>query len=1059
MAGGFNGGRQLGRASGSIVINTDDLGKAEVTARRVGSNVSRSLGGIRGGAQQAQQGMAGLGKQFNVTAGAGKLLAGALAGLGLREIVRRFAGAVTAASDLQETISKTNAVFRDNADEMLEWSQGSATAFGLSQQAALEAAGTVGNMFDQLGAGTAEAARLSKGLVELSADIASFHNVSGGATEVLVAMQSAFRGEYDALQRYIPTITAAAVEQQALADTGKNNAKQLSMLEKAYAAQAIIVRDAGAAVGDFERTSFEAANQQRILAAQLENAGGTIGRALLPAYREVLRILNQIVSDVAPYAENIMASFAGGLARAINRWVVPALSLMRQIFAFWLRPGSPPRLLPDLTKWGEGAAQAYLEGWTHADLGVFDELAGQIESVVRSFAGAGRIGETDLVSRVFGSRDAIRRAADEFRQTGTVSARALDDIARAAGPAGDSIRGLVATYFQLQTASRAVAEAQADLLEVTRRYDTALAPLNDKLRAVQNQQADIRDQQRAAELNREIADVNTRESDRRLAQLELEEIELRRQQRLLETERDTAVDAAQAKADAAEAEEAARRDAYAAQRELVDQQVEANRLVEEEINLRERLAREALAEQEKAQRELEQAQKRAADEAERIYDAELRYRLASTDTAGQIAIMRDELAKTTVGSAEYYDILTQIIGLEEQLRKERERAGNLLGGGDDIEKPPALDTEVLGEARREWEALAESIRNAWNAVSGQEQEQWTPPAWDDPLRRNDPMGPQERPESPLPEWMETALQTIQDIVDAFRIFRAEVDEWQPNLSGLNELSKEFTDILKVLRGEWTATHQGIETETEGTYNVVKAIVLNSLRSLWAIFQSEFVAINSVLSAGLHLLRMVWAFTLLAIQGEWTGAWAEIKRNFGAAMEEIGSVLLGQLQLFASLIDIWFGLAPGTIEGHLQDAWQAVVDWGASLWDAGYNAIKNLFGGIKYYWETTVAPWWQNNALGRFADLLPGSEPKDPQSPLRNLGDRGAAIIDNIMAGMDRRVLDIAPPTAQALTAQAAAAVTNNYFMFDQQFSTQPDWGLARAASRDGVLAAQRARGR
>lgn len=220
---------------------------------------------------------------------------------------------VDSASNLNETVSKSNTIFAANAAEIMQWSTKSATAFGMSRQAALENAASLGNMFKQLGAGTAVAAQNSKSMVELSADIASFHNVAGGATQVLEAMQAAFRGEYDSLQRYIPTIQAATVEQQALADTGKKSAKELTALEKATAAMTIIIRDAGDATGDFARTSGEAANQERILNAQIEDVKAAIGTGLLPAYRDMLIEINKWITanqtllsqDIPAYVRSI----------------------------------------------------------------------------------------------------------------------------------------------------------------------------------------------------------------------------------------------------------------------------------------------------------------------------------------------------------------------------------------------------------------------------------------------------------------------------------------------------------------------------------------------------------------------------------------------------------------------------------------------------------------------------------------------------------------------------------------------------------------------------------
>ncbi len=177
----------------------------------------------------------------------------------------------------------------------------------------------MGNMFKQLGASQSEAAGLSKEMVELSADLASFHNVAGGAEEVLLAMQSAFRGEYDALQRYIPTIKAAAVQQQALADTGKSSAKELTELEKALAAQAIILRDAGDALGDFARTSDEYANQQRILAAQMEDLSATVGQSLLPVMTETIGRVNDWVGANDKLIAQNVAGAIKGVATATQR--------------------------------------------------------------------------------------------------------------------------------------------------------------------------------------------------------------------------------------------------------------------------------------------------------------------------------------------------------------------------------------------------------------------------------------------------------------------------------------------------------------------------------------------------------------------------------------------------------------------------------------------------------------------------------------------------------------------------------------------------------------------
>src|SRR5262245_9789338 len=168
---------------------------------------------------------------------------------------------------------------------------------GLSRQEALASAASFGDMFLQLKLGRPQAVDMSKSMVQLAADFASFHNAD--ITEVIEAQSSAFRGEYDALQRFIPNISAARVEQVALAESHKKTAKELTAAEKAQAVYSIMLKDGARATGDFARTSNGAANQQRILRAQIDDMKASIGQALIGPFTTVVRVINE---DLIPAA-------------------------------------------------------------------------------------------------------------------------------------------------------------------------------------------------------------------------------------------------------------------------------------------------------------------------------------------------------------------------------------------------------------------------------------------------------------------------------------------------------------------------------------------------------------------------------------------------------------------------------------------------------------------------------------------------------------------------------------------------------------------------------------
>ncbi|GGO86604.1 hypothetical protein GCM10011584_09320 [Nocardioides phosphati] len=221
-------------------------------------------------------------KGFAVVGAAAFAAAGVAAG--------KFAwSAIGSASDLNETISKSSVIFGKNAKSMETWASGAAKTMGLSKNAALSAATGFGDMFSQIGFSGDQATKMSKQVVQMSADLGSFSNLD--TADVADRMSAAFRGEFDSLQAVIPNINAARVESEALAKTGKKTAKELTAQEKAAAVLAIVHKDGARAMGDFSRTSGSLANQQKILSAQFENAKAKLGEKLLPIAVKVAQFL------------------------------------------------------------------------------------------------------------------------------------------------------------------------------------------------------------------------------------------------------------------------------------------------------------------------------------------------------------------------------------------------------------------------------------------------------------------------------------------------------------------------------------------------------------------------------------------------------------------------------------------------------------------------------------------------------------------------------------------------------------------------------------------------
>jgi hypothetical protein len=273
---------------------------------------------------------------------------------------------VSEASDINESLSKNIVLFKSSAKEVERFADRSGKAYGIAKKDALEYTGTFGNLFRAFGETPKQSAKFSVSLTKLGADLASFNNTS--VTDALEAIRSGLTGEVEPLRRYGVNLSENALKAEALAsgivkasvDTGKLKAAQitaraaqekyseavkkhgknskeaeaaqgallraegavnkarsgsvpvLTAQQKALAAQNLIYKQTKTAQGDFARTSGGLANQQRILSAEVSDAGGAIGKLLLPIVLDVTKGIVEfinIIRDGIPRVKKTISEF------------------------------------------------------------------------------------------------------------------------------------------------------------------------------------------------------------------------------------------------------------------------------------------------------------------------------------------------------------------------------------------------------------------------------------------------------------------------------------------------------------------------------------------------------------------------------------------------------------------------------------------------------------------------------------------------------------------------------------------------------------------------------
>lgn len=252
--------------------------------------------------------------------------------------------AINWASDQQEAANKVDVVFGKSAKEVQKWAKSNKGSLLLSSAAAMEAAGTYGNLFTSMGMGQDEAADLSMELVELAQDLSSFNNVP--TDQALIALRAALVGEYEPMRALGVQLSQATVEQKALEMGIWDGNGALDAQARILATNALIMEQTTNAQGDAARTATGFANQTRILRANLEDLGASIGERLLPVANRFLSFLIDLVDRMQgldPFWQNVILGFAGiaaaiGPALLMLGFMLPALGALIPVFAALVSP-------------------------------------------------------------------------------------------------------------------------------------------------------------------------------------------------------------------------------------------------------------------------------------------------------------------------------------------------------------------------------------------------------------------------------------------------------------------------------------------------------------------------------------------------------------------------------------------------------------------------------------------------------------------------------------------------------------------------------------------------
>jgi TP901 family phage tail tape measure protein len=283
------------------------------------------------------------------------------------------------------------------------------------------------------------------------------------------------------------------------------------------------------------------------------------------------------------WGKNIILSLAKGMgaaAAAVTRVLIIIGNHIRRL----LVPGSPPKLLPGLEDWGQGAMESWIDGFLKADFDRLTDVAGLAERAIRSLDHL--IPEEDLIPTIIGSRAGIAEILEQVRTTGSVTEEALRRVFSSMGRSNSEFSLYIQNLIDMEKASKDVADAQKELTKIQDDFAKALKPVNEEIKTLVDRRQDIIDQLRQEEIQQEILDdPDAPALAKELARMELRHILLQQQKRDVEEQRDVEVDAAKLRVTAAEKALDTEEERVSVAKSFIDVQIRNNELLKEHIKL------------------------------------------------------------------------------------------------------------------------------------------------------------------------------------------------------------------------------------------------------------------------------------------------------------------------------------------------------------------------------------------------------------------------------------------------------------------------------------------
>jgi hypothetical protein len=199
------------------------------------------------------------------------------------------------ASEAQETQSKFNDVFMEISDEAQVMADNLSKNFGMARDEAQELLANTADLLIGFGFTRKEALKLSNAVQELSVDLVSFTNFSGGVTGASRALTKALLGETEQIKSLNKVVRQEDIMNQVRINAAKGLIFETKNQAKAQATLNIIQEQSRAAIGNYARTQEDFANVLRKTESEMRDLSATLGGDFIPQLSKLLTRINGVL--------------------------------------------------------------------------------------------------------------------------------------------------------------------------------------------------------------------------------------------------------------------------------------------------------------------------------------------------------------------------------------------------------------------------------------------------------------------------------------------------------------------------------------------------------------------------------------------------------------------------------------------------------------------------------------------------------------------------------------------------------------------------------------------